>query len=165
MISSRLLHHRRASLGALLLLGLTAVALPAQTPDEKAKGKAKSAAPAAAARAELAALTEATAPSAIQVAAGFKVELLYTVPKEEQGSWVALAVDPKGRITAGDQYGGLYRITPPPVGTSTGTKVEKLAITLPAVPLPPGAEPRPTPKRAQATGGAASPSVGAHGLL
>ncbi len=57
MISSRLLHHRRASLGALLLLGLTAVALPAQTPDEKAKGKAKSAAPAAAARAELAALT------------------------------------------------------------------------------------------------------------
>jgi putative heme-binding domain-containing protein len=165
MISSRLLHHRRASLGALLLLGLTAVALPAQTPDEKAKGKAKSAAPAAAARAELAALTEATAPSAIQVAAGFKVELLYTVPKEEQGSWVALAVDPKGRITAGDQYGGLYRISPPPVGTSTGTKVEKLAITLPAVPLPPGAEPRPTPKRAQATGGAASPSVGAHGLL
>jgi glucose/arabinose dehydrogenase len=165
MISSRLLHHRHAGLGALLLLGLTAVALPAQTPDEKAKGKAKSAAPAAAARAELAALTEATAPSAIQVAAGFKVELLYTVPKEEQGSWVALAVDPKGRITAGDQYGGLYRITPPPVGTSTGTKVEKLAITLPAVPLPPGAEPRPTPKRAHATGGAASPSVGAHGLL
>ncbi|MEY4813878.1 MAG: hypothetical protein RLZZ162_951, partial [Verrucomicrobiota bacterium] len=51
MISSRLLHPRHARLGALLLLGLSTVALPAQTPDEKAKGKAKSAAPAAAARA------------------------------------------------------------------------------------------------------------------
>ena len=158
-------HHRLARLGTLLLLGLTAVALPAQTPKEKSKGKAKAVAPAATARAEMATLTVATDPSELKVAPGFKVELLYTVPKEEQGSWVALAIDPKGRITAADQYGALYRITLPPLGTSAGTKVEKLAITLPAVTPPPGAEPRPTPKRAQATDGAASPTIGAHGLL
>ncbi|MEO6005147.1 MAG: c-type cytochrome [Opitutus sp.] len=68
----------------------------------------------------------ATLPSLIQVAPGFKVELLYTVPKAEQGSWVSLAVDPKGRLIAGDQYGGLYRVNLPPIGTSTGAKVEKL---------------------------------------
>ena len=36
-------------------------------------------------------------PAALQVPAGFKVELLYkAVPKEEQGSWVSMTVDPKG---------------------------------------------------------------------
>ena len=64
--------------------------------------------------------------STLQVLPGFKAELLYTVPREDQGSWVSLAVDPKGRLVAGDQYGGLYRITVPPIGTSTGTKVELL---------------------------------------
>src|SRR5438034_11187902 len=46
---------------------------------------------------------------------GFRVELLYTVPREEQGSWVSLAVDPKGRLIASGQYGKLYRVTPPPI--------------------------------------------------
>ena len=41
---------------------------------------------------------------------GFEVELLYEVPSETQGSWVSLTVDPKGRLIACDQYGGLYRI-------------------------------------------------------
>src|SRR5687767_7832589 len=40
----------------------------------------------------------------------FKVELLYTVPKAEQGSWVAMTVDPKGRLIVSDQYGKLYRV-------------------------------------------------------
>jgi hypothetical protein len=35
----------------------------------------------------------ATDPATLQVPPGFKVELLYTVPKSEQGSWVALAVE------------------------------------------------------------------------
>ena len=69
----------------------------------------------------------ATDPAAISVAAGFKIELIYTVPKAEQGSWVSMTVDPKGRIIAGDQYGGLYRITVPPIGTTTGAKVERIA--------------------------------------
>ncbi|MBX9581421.1 MAG: c-type cytochrome, partial [Gemmataceae bacterium] len=58
---------------------------------------------------------------------GFKVELLYSVPKDQQGSWVCLCVDPKGRLIASDQYGGLYRVTPAPVGTTGETKVEKLS--------------------------------------
>ncbi len=42
---------------------------------------------------------------------GFKVDLLYTVPKE-QGSWVAMTFDAKGRIIASPQEpGGLYRVT------------------------------------------------------
>ncbi len=45
--------------------------------------------------------------------AGFKVEMIYDVPRS-QGSWVSLAVDGKGRIYACDQgRAGLYRITLP----------------------------------------------------
>ncbi len=59
----------------------------------------------------------------LQLPPGFKAELLYTVPKADQGSWVALTVDPKGRLIAGDQYGGLYRLD---VSVSP-VKVEPLA--------------------------------------
>lgn len=52
----------------------------------------------------------ATDPATLKVPAGFKVELLYTVPKAEQGSWVSLTVDPQGRLLAADQYGAVYRI-------------------------------------------------------
>jgi putative heme-binding domain-containing protein len=52
----------------------------------------------------------------IKVPEGFQVELLYSVPKETQGSWVNMAVDPKGRLIVSDQYGGLYRVTLPPAG-------------------------------------------------
>ena len=42
---------------------------------------------------------------------GFDAELLYTVP-ESQGSWVAMAFDPKGRIIVSDQDDkGVYRLT------------------------------------------------------
>ncbi len=43
--------------------------------------------------------------------AGFEVDLVYKVPSDQQGSWVSLCVDPKGRIIASDQYGKLYRVT------------------------------------------------------
>src|SRR4051812_19603017 len=52
----------------------------------------------------------------LKVKEGFRVELLYTVPNADQGSWVNLCLDDKGRIIASDQYGGLYRFTPPPPG-------------------------------------------------
>ncbi len=57
---------------------------------------------------------------------GFQVERLYVVPKDTQGSWVALTPDAKGRIIACDQYGGLYRLSVPPAGTKGVAQVEKL---------------------------------------
>ena len=66
-----------------------------------------------------------------QAPEGFQVELLYDVPKETQGSWVSIAFDGKGRLIASDQGGkGLYRITPPPVGSDKPTAVEKLDIAM-----------------------------------
>src|SRR5207244_849544 len=57
-----------------------------------------------------------TAAGNMRVAQGFRLDLLYMVPKQAQGSWVALCVDPKGRLIAADQNGRLYRLTPPPPG-------------------------------------------------
>jgi putative heme-binding domain-containing protein len=71
---------------------------------------------------------ESTPVERISVPKDFKIELLYSVPNATQGSWVSLATDPKGRLIAGDQYGSLYRITVPPLGTTEGLKVEKLAV-------------------------------------
>src|SRR5229473_2036033 len=55
----------------------------------------------------------ATPAESLKVMKDFKAELLYSVPKETQGSWVNMCVDPKGRLIVSDQYGPLYRITPP----------------------------------------------------
>ena len=46
---------------------------------------------------------------------GFRVELIYSVPRQTQGSWVNMTVDPKGRLIVSDQYGKLYRVTLPPI--------------------------------------------------
>jgi putative heme-binding domain-containing protein len=72
----------------------------------------------------------ATPVDAIQSLPGFKVERLYSVPADKQGSWVALTVDDKGRLITSDQYGALYRITPPPIGSSAEPRVEKLAANI-----------------------------------
>ena len=52
----------------------------------------------------------------IKAAKGFQAELLYSVPGQDQGSWVNLCTDDKGRLLVSDQFGGLYRITPPAAG-------------------------------------------------
>jgi len=80
-------------------------------------------------------LPAATDPADLQVADGFTIDLLYTVPKDDEGSWVGLTYDPKGRLIATDQYGDVYRITLPSTGTTTGTKVEALNLKLPQTPL------------------------------
>lgn len=72
----------------------------------------------------------ATPAEALKVLKDFKAELLYTVPKPTEGSWVNMCVDPKGRLIVSDQYGWLYRVTPPPIGKPQDTKVEKLDIPL-----------------------------------
>ncbi|HWN96730.1 MAG TPA: c-type cytochrome [Methylomirabilota bacterium] len=70
---------------------------------------------------------KATPPERIKAAKDFQVELLYSVPGGDQGSWVALCVDPKGRILASDQYGGLYRFHPPAPGLRLeAAKIEKM---------------------------------------
>lgn len=47
---------------------------------------------------------------------GFQVEKLFTVPKDELGSWVCITFDNKGRLLASDQGDlGICRITLPPV--------------------------------------------------
>jgi putative heme-binding domain-containing protein len=78
------------------------------------------------------------------VAPGFEVKLIYTVPKSEQGSWVAITEDNKGRLITSDQYGTLYRVTLPPAGKDEEPKVE--ALKLP-------------------NGPSGKPLGGAHGLL
>ncbi|MFN7565389.1 MAG: c-type cytochrome [Prosthecobacter sp.] len=69
---------------------------------------------------------ESIAAADITVPKGFKVEKLYNVPKDQEGSWVALTVDPKGRLIACDQYGSIYRMS---VGAAP-LKPEKLAVEL-----------------------------------
>src|SRR5882724_11997664 len=70
---------------------------------------------------------EATPVSAIKVKKDFRVELLYTVPMAEQGSWVAMCFDDKGRILTSDQYGKFYRVAPPTLdGSPSETKVEAI---------------------------------------
>ena len=59
---------------------------------------------------------------------GFQAEKLFTVPRDELGSWVSIAFDHQGRLLASDQGDlGICRITPPPPGVEGGeTKVEHL---------------------------------------
>lgn len=71
---------------------------------------------------------QATPVGQLKVAKGFQVELLHSVPKKEQGSWVAMTLDPKGRLLVSDQYGKLYRVVPPAVGTSRPSEVTPLDI-------------------------------------
>ena len=59
-------------------------------------------------------------PNRIMTAPGFVVDHLYTVPRESQGSWVALTVAPDGRFYASDQGGeGLFRVTVASDGKTT----------------------------------------------
>jgi len=69
---------------------------------------------------------EVIQPSDIKTLPGFKVELIHKVAKADEGSWVSMTVDDKGRLITSDQYGGLYRLTVPPVGSGDKAQVEKL---------------------------------------
>lgn len=77
---------------------------------------------------------KATPVDRIKVPEGFKVELLYSVPGGEQGSWVALCHDDKGRIYASDQYGDLYRFDAPAAGEALKVAdVTKVPINIRAI--------------------------------
>ncbi|MBL8800122.1 MAG: heme-binding protein, partial [Planctomycetia bacterium] len=71
--------------------------------------------------------------NAFQTLPGFQVERLFTVPKAQMGSWVCITFDHKGRLIASDQGNqGLYRVTPPKIGSNEETKVEKLDVKMTA---------------------------------
>ncbi|MBL8809218.1 MAG: c-type cytochrome [Planctomycetaceae bacterium] len=77
---------------------------------------------------EAAPIPQATPVKDIKVAEGFEVELLYSVPYEKMGSWVCMTPDPKGRLIVSDQYGKLYRLTPPAKGSSDAMKIELINV-------------------------------------
>ncbi|QHV99686.1 c-type cytochrome [Spirosoma endbachense] len=61
---------------------------------------------------------------------GFKAEHIYSPSENKQGSWVSMTFDDKGRMITSDQYGGLFRITIPAIGSgSTQPSIEKLVIS------------------------------------
>lgn len=69
-----------------------------------------------------------------QTLPGFEVQKLFTVPKDELGSWVCITFDDKGRLLASDQGNkGICRITLPSVsasgeaGAASQTTVSKTA--------------------------------------
>ena len=84
------------------------------------------------------ATTNPTASDAFRVLPGFQVEKIFTVPRDDLGSWVSMTTDDKGRLIVSDQDAkGLCRVTPPPIKTNSDpnasagpTKVEHLSAKL-----------------------------------
>jgi putative heme-binding domain-containing protein len=73
-------------------------------------------------------------PAKFNLLPGFEVEKLYTVPKDELGSWVCIAPDDKGRLIVSDQGDkGLCRITPPAIGSKDEPKIERLKVKMSSV--------------------------------
>lgn len=76
----------------------------------------------------------ATPVDRIKALKDFKVELIYSVPSDQQGSWVALCPDNRGGIYASDQYGGLFRFIPPAPGkTLTPQDIKKVDVNIRAI--------------------------------
>lgn len=66
---------------------------------------------------------EATPAERISIRAGFAVERVLSVPRD-LGSWVAFCFDDRGRVYASDQGPRLFRITPPPPGSTAAAEIE-----------------------------------------
>src|SRR5690606_15663318 len=57
----------------------------------------------------------------------FEIEHLHNVSEHQQGSWVAMTFDDKGRMIVSDHYGALYRLEIPDIGLdSVKPRVEQL---------------------------------------
>jgi hypothetical protein len=64
-----------------------------------------------------------------KTAEGFNADHLLGPSENDEGSWVSMTFDDKGRLIASDQYGALYRMVVPAIGdTITKIKVEQLVI-------------------------------------
>jgi putative heme-binding domain-containing protein len=64
----------------------------------------------------------------IKLPEGFKAEHLYSPSEEKNGSWVSMTFDNKGRMITSDQYGGLFRLVLPPIGSTEKPTVETLRV-------------------------------------
>ncbi len=72
---------------------------------------------------------ESANPEDITTLSGFEVELIYSVPRSNQGSWVSLSVGPEGQLYASDQQGkGMYEVTVEDSSGTTNVKVEELTM-------------------------------------
>ncbi|MEO2088896.1 MAG: heme-binding protein, partial [Gemmataceae bacterium] len=98
---------------AVLTLAPTPDPLAAQQPKQKARAPG----------------TPVKTPDAekVKVVKDFKVERLYTVPSDTQGSWVCMTTLPDGRLVVSDQYDkGMFVVTPPPLNSTDEPKVEAM---------------------------------------
>ncbi len=60
---------------------------------------------------------------------GFHADHLYGPSENQEGSWVSMTFDDKGRLIASDQYGTLYRMQLPAIGdTTTKVKIERISV-------------------------------------
>ncbi|MEZ4703359.1 MAG: c-type cytochrome [Rhodothermales bacterium] len=73
---------------------------------------------------------EVKAPPTVKLPTGFSYDHLYSPSDNEQGTWVALTFDDKGRLIASDQHGGLYRITMPAIGAAGKTVSEPIDLEI-----------------------------------
>ncbi|MBA4850172.1 c-type cytochrome [Emticicia sp. BO119] len=64
----------------------------------------------------------------LKLSEGFSAQHLYSPSENNQGSWVSMTFDDKGRMIASDQYGKLYRLKIPAISSANKVEVEKLQI-------------------------------------
>jgi hypothetical protein len=64
----------------------------------------------------------------IRLQPGFKLEHLISPSDAQIGSWVSMTFDDRGRLICSDQYGGLFRVTVPALGSTSKPQVEKLKV-------------------------------------
>ena len=77
---------------------------------------------------------KATPIDRITAAKGFKVDLMYSVPGVEQGSWINLCSDQNGGLIVSDQFGGLYHVGLPADGSViTADDVKPIDVDIRAV--------------------------------
>jgi putative heme-binding domain-containing protein len=72
--------------------------------------------------------------TSLKLSEGFHADHLYSPGINNQGSWVAMTFDDKGRMIASDQYGNLYRLTIPAIGSDTSQtkiKVDSIVLQIP----------------------------------
>ncbi|MEZ0486947.1 c-type cytochrome [Fibrella aquatica] len=76
-------------------------------------------------------IADSTKVDKLKLLPGFRAEHLYSPSDNKEGSWVAMTFDDKGRMITSDQYGSLYRLDLPAIGSGVQKpRVEKLKISV-----------------------------------